>query len=479
MRTALCLLSFALIVRVGVLVADRSDYRLLNGLAVSQLSLAVEDNNLDPDSYGRLALNLARSGVYGFGDEANGNLDTSVKATAFRPPLYPWLLSWFVSGGKLNGPANAILHIGLGAIAVLLTWRVGGLLSLGKFSVLSAAAVALDPLLLRASQLRMTETLATTFMLVVWWGLLEWRERLALASNGSKDVNPRRFSVGMFAIGLLAGLSVLARPTFAPWCFLVCVTIWFWRASREGATRLELPRIWPSLCFAIGLLLVVVPWTARNYVAFGRPIWATTHGGYTLLLANNPSLYEHFANNGPGRDWDAESFHVAWSHRGDRGAEPWEEAYWFADFPSTSSPQLEEVEDNALAYEAAWATISREPTQCLRASVYRLGWFWAMWPLDSDGFERWAITLWYAVFYALGVFGAGQLLFEVRSRHETGFMSWLPGLLFIITLTGIHAVFWSNMRMRAPLMPVVYLLSMIPLSKYSRFFKAIGLSGAS
>jgi predicted outer membrane lipoprotein len=35
--------------------------------------------------------------------------------------------------------------------------------------------------------------------------------------------------------------------------------------------------------------------------------------------------------------------------------------------------------------------------------------------------------------------------------------AWLWGLLLAASFTAVHAVYWSNMRMRAPLMPVAAL----------------------
>ena len=46
--------------------------------------------------------------------------------------------------------------------------------------------------------------------------------------------------------------------------------------------------------------------------------------------------------------------------------------------------------------------------------------------------------------------------------HHSSFIihhspSWLWGLLLVACLTAVHAVFWTDMRMRAPVMPVVAL----------------------
>ena len=46
------------------------------------------------------------------------------------------------------------------------------------------------------------------------------------------------------------------------------------------------------------------------------------------------------------------------------------------------------------------------------------------------------------------------------SRHRSQLFQpvWLSGWLLAFSLTGIHAVYWSNMRMRAPLTPFLALL---------------------
>ena len=60
---------------------------------------------------------------------------------------------------------------------------------------------------------------------------------------------------------------------------------------------------------AIGLLAAVcglAPWAIRNQIVVGRPIVSTTHGGYTLLLGNNPSFYDHLRTAPRGTVWSAD-----------------------------------------------------------------------------------------------------------------------------------------------------------------------------
>ena len=50
----------------------------------------------------------------------------------------------------------------------------------------------------------------------------------------------------------------------------------------------------------------------RNVMVFGEPIWTTTHGGYTLALANNPVYYDDILHGPPGRVWTGHDQWLWW-----------------------------------------------------------------------------------------------------------------------------------------------------------------------
>src|SRR5690606_10255281 len=93
--------------------------------------------------------------------------------------------------------------------------------------------------------------------------------------------------------------------------------------------------------------------------------WATTHGGYTLLLANNPLLYQHFKERGPARNWDAEPFHARWALRLDPGIKhrPATPEFWTTPLQPSGQPtrHIAELADDRIAYSAAGQTIARQP----------------------------------------------------------------------------------------------------------------------
>ena len=106
------------------------------------------------------------------------------------------------------------------------------------------------------------------------------------------------FNAGL--AGGAMGLAVLCRPTFLPWLGVVAVGMLLVRGGRERERGGEGERLvgdvaWRFVnCVAlVGVAAIVVsPWVIRNQRVFGKPIVTTTHGGYTLLLGNNPSFYE-------------------------------------------------------------------------------------------------------------------------------------------------------------------------------------------
>ncbi len=403
--------------------------------------MGLNDLNADPDSYARLAVAWANSGTFGFESE------TGVSPTAFRPPLYPWLLSWFVWNGQLVRVAVAALHVLLGCATVGLTFLIGRNLQL-RYAWVAGLAVAVDPILLRQSQLVMTETLATFLAALAWW---MWLVMVPVVPRNG-DVGEPRTGTPWFAgigVGVALGLSVLARPTAAPWALLCAGAALF---VGSGSWR---RRVSDCGLIGLGVLICIVPWTVRNNSQMGRPIWATTHGGYTLLLANNPPLYRHFIKEGASRAWEAEDFQEALAVR-----------------VELEDPPLNEITQDDFMYRAALMTILRQPQIFLLSCFYRVGWLFALWPYDgSFGVTEAVIGVWYAVAFLFAWIGFKQLW---RSRSLRG---WYVGLLLIFSLAAIHSIFWSNMRMRAPAMPCVMLLAASALTASRRPEQATRGSG--
>jgi hypothetical protein len=434
----------------------------------------------DTDSYACLAVSLSEHGVYGFASEGK-----SISPTAFRPPLYPGLLSWLVSESELSARGVYLLHLAMSLGVAVFSFSIASRLNL-KWPLLAGLLVTVDPLLTRASQQVMTELLATLLALAAWWlWLVVW----PVIGYGQCHSTKRSTSqwLSLYVLGIVFGLSILARPTAAPWVAM-CVPFMLWFGCVCWKRRIV-----DALVVTTGVAVCVLPWTIRNMAEFGKPIWATTHGGYTLLLANNPSLYEHLKRNGPDREWNAEHFHSAWASRGKVAREEmFKEEFWMQ---SDSNPTLEEsadsgidensvhslgeLADDALAYKLATQSIRNNPSMFVLSCFYRFGWLWAWWPSGVGLVTRLVIGSWYCTMTVFAVKGLFRLVAKWRSdsyqrtvdfteRNYGSLGHWLPGIALLVAVSAIHCFFWSNMRMRAPLMPCVYLLALITIAEGQR-----------
>ncbi len=358
----------------------------------------------DPDRY----LILARSLAEGKGFSLDG------RPTAYRPPLYPVLLAPLVA--TLGRPAwpwgVGALHLALGAGTVLLTHRAArGLgLSPGR-SLVAAAIAAFDPVLAVQSRAVMTETPAAFLVAATL---------AALTLSGRK---------GPLLGGIGFGLASLCRPSLLPAAVLagMAALVFGPGMRKERAARAGL--------LLAGTFAVLVPWAWRNAQVFGEPVWTTTHGGYTLALANNPAYYADVLDGPPGSVWSGPN-----------------QAAWFAEVGEATAGLAEPVADRRLRSEALRLLADR-PADFARASLARLGRFWGLAP-SGEVYPRWiriasaawTAPLWLAM--ALGLAG--------RSTYRWPAVT-APSIVLALTL--VHLVYWTDLRMRAPIVPAIALIA--------------------
>ncbi len=399
----------------------------------------VEQYSADPDAYRVIAETLAKTGMFGL-TSASGE----TRATAYRPPLYPYVLSRLVVGGKVSLYAIAALHTLLGCITVLCTFRASrrllGEMHSTRASILAASLVIVDPVLLQQSTLVMTETMATAIAsLVLWWWVRHAESSLTIGTA--------------VALGALLAVAYLCRPTFLVWAAMltVCVAV-----ANSYVPKNQSWRVGRAAIVGAIILLAVGYWTVRNVRRIGHPVWATTHGGYTLLLGNNPLFYDYLRRGEFGTAWDAEPFLIAYSHRYD--GDPTTEAFWATrwDTRGTITVNVSEYEDDRLAYDAATATIARQSSTFVWSCIVRAARLWS--PIPHRTPERsWAVIIaigfyYVALYVAVGI-GLWRLGREVREGK------WWPVWTLVLTLTLVHAVYWSNIRMRAPVIPALAIIA--------------------
>lgn len=405
----------------------------------------------DIDGYAAVADNLLRHGVFGYGE----------RATAFRPPLYPVLLAAVRASGLSWTWGAGILHLALGLATVSLAMALARRWGFGAWAWIAGILTACDPLLLFHSRLLMTETLSAALSAIaVWLATVAARKDAATA---------------WFFAGILLGWNALTRPTFLAWIPLAVILVLLCgnRAKRcptptEGPTSLERRSVkslltglaWrPAVFTALGSAAAILPWGVRNYVVFGSPVFGTTHGGYTFYLANNPDYYAYLNNPARRGVWDAAAFNRRWEQQ--------LYVHGVRDEPAA----------DRLAYDLARRTIASQPGTFLWACWERLSAFWGLLPNAAEGEEslprrlgRYAVAGFYALELSAAAVGAWVLLRKpsvisfpgsggTLTRGEgddlgrTLALRWALSAAAVLTI--VHAFYWTNLRMRTPLMPLV------------------------
>jgi len=327
--------------------------------------------------------------------------------TSFRPPIYPLFLA-LVSA--IVGPgltAARVVQCFLGSLSCVLLFYCVTLFFSEKAGFLAGLISAGYPLLVYLPSRFLSENLMVALL----------PAGLILLFKGARAPS---FYWTILA-GLVFGLAALARPMMmaAPFFLLP----WF-LSSR--------PR-WPTRCllyFFLSFFLILVPWTIRNYSHYQRFVPVTTNGGHTFWGANSP-----WAQGGwkiPPAAWDGEkvlSYDIA-----------------------SRKDLSEDILQDRLFFREGLEWIRNHPVQFLRLLPKKLHRFWHFRQRSetaevSRGLMNTASLLSYGpvlIFMGVGFW---------MSFHRARIL--LPLYLIFLLFMMNTLVFYGDLRMRAPLEPLI------------------------
>lgn len=184
---------------------------------------------------------------------------------AWRPPGYPLLLAFFIKlfGENIYIPAviNIIAYI-LSSVAVYL---IAGRLYTKKVAIIAVLLLTFWP-----SHIAVTGLAATEPVVVLLFSLMLWAFYKSETSS----------HIYAALSGIFLGMAILVKPSF-----LLLPAIWLLYVVMRWRIKGVFLKFCISILFAV---LVVTPWTIRNYEIFGDLVLVSTNGGDVFYRANNP-----------------------------------------------------------------------------------------------------------------------------------------------------------------------------------------------
>lgn len=239
------IVALALIVRIAVIAADGGYVPRQDDWDYNRHAISVAAGAGFPDSY-----YVADRGP-----------------SALRAPAYPYFLAgiYVVSGDSIT--AGRIANAVLGALVVLLLFLVVSRIWGRRIGLIAAAGAALFPPLVLLSRDLLSESLFIVLELGAVLCVLEFRRLRGM-----------RWAV---LAGVVAGLAALTRNPGLALATPMVVGLWVyrprlsWSAARAPAVALG--------CMA----LIVMPWTVRNAIEFGRFVPVTSGTGFAMAGTYN------------------------------------------------------------------------------------------------------------------------------------------------------------------------------------------------
>jgi 4-amino-4-deoxy-L-arabinose transferase-like glycosyltransferase len=261
-------------------------------------------------------------------------------------------------------------------------------------------------------------------------------------------------------IGVVIGLLGLTRGVGLP--FLGIIPLYFF-IKQKGAIKAKLR---PALIIVIAGLIVLTPWTIRNYLNFGKIMLPSSEGGPVLWLTFNvvpiSSYYETgtafaYVDSVGRQNATSEEFYRVLAKHNIFGYTAFVKI-WKDFYPDDPVP-LSEVDGDKAYGQKAMEVLYQHPTIWVAKSFKQLFKFWHV--LD----ERGRFVNGYG--FILPFFLTGFWLLRKRIRD------FFPLYLFPLVLYGISVLFFSDARFRMPFEGVWIIVGSVGIDRFLSIFRRV------
>jgi hypothetical protein len=228
-------------------------------------------------------------------------------------------------------------------------------------------------------------------------------------------------------VGFAAGLAALVRPNGIALVVGLVLGTLLLRRSNERARWLSLAAM------ALGLLLVLAPWTIRNAVVFHAFVPVSTGGGELLYMGTTPET---------GGRWD----HRKWDELKDPV---------FAAERARLGHALNPLEQDRAFFKAGVANWNRDFTGSLSLTLKRIGRLCFV-PVGADHpVVRIAFLVAILALYALAL---PMAIEGLRAREPNGAMLGVLAVTLLFNVVALSA-FYTNSRYFEPFRPLLMVLA--------------------
>ena len=359
--------------------------------------LHVDGYTSDEKEYIYLASKLADGGEF-----LDSNNEWSTKA-----PLWPFVLSvlfrLFGHGLLIPHLLNCLLGAFIIWLGFKLAWELTGDRSTG---LMTAALLALYPGLIIYSDILQTETIYIVFILLAFLYLAKLQR--------TPDVHNAVF------FGVFAAAATLTRAVyFGFFILMLMVAVWIYR---------DKVRIygWKLLLAASVWVLLLTPWTVRNYDIHRTFVPVSSWGGISFLLGNNPY------STG------------TWSSK--PGFESWFNAK--AEEDGIDLPNSTEIQRSTLGQKLAIEFISSDPLGAAKLAIKKFYMHW-IYPITNSDSNRKLQAI--AVIGDIALYSLAGIGFIATSYRKT----FAPVFAAIVFFTLLQVIMHCEARYRLPIMPLI------------------------
>lgn len=402
----------------------------------------------DQISYDGLARRLIDGHGFSFA-EGHWPATRAGEPTAHWSYLYTlYLTIVYILFGAKPLVARIIQAILVGVLQPFFTWRIARRIFGEGIGLVAAAFSAVYIYFFYYAGGLITES----FYIV---GVL-WVIDIAFRITDAKNTNSRENSIlPWLELGLAIGLTVLLRQVYL--MFLPFLYLWIVFVATQPADRLPIiarfKRLftWPLVrgvsVSIIILVLLIIPWTLRNYSAFHKFVLLNTNAGFAFFWGNHPIYGTSFIPLLPG------------------------DTYYTLIPDELKS--LSEAEIDSALLKLGLQFVFDDPGRIFLLSLTRAREFFKFWPsADSSLISNISRVGSFGIALPFILYG---IWVTITSTLKTAGFTQKSRLfllfIFIVVYTGIHLVSWALIRYRLPVDAVFLIFAAFGLVKIANKLK--------